>query len=80
MENTTDMSSSKEEEDKAWWSDYQASTKLKRKWVKEEKSAFDDDMSVVFSILFSILNTSCFSDLMFYPRLMYNIVLQNSIQ
>ena len=42
MENTTDMSSSKEEEDKAWWSDYQASTKLKRKWVKEEKSAFDD--------------------------------------
>ena len=42
IENITDMSSSKEEEDKAWWSDYQASTKLKRKWVKEEKSAFDD--------------------------------------
>ena len=37
-----DKSSSKEEDDKAWWSDYQASTKLKRKWVKDDKSDYDD--------------------------------------
>ena len=33
----------KEEEDRAWWSDYQASTKLKRKWVKREDSDEDFD-------------------------------------
>ena len=36
------MSSNKEEDDKAWWSDYQASTKLKRKWNKEKKNDHDD--------------------------------------
>merc|ERR1712179_467562 len=36
------MSSNKEEDDKAWWSDYQASTKLKRKWTKEKKSDLDE--------------------------------------
>ena len=36
------MSSNKEEDDKAWWSDYQASTKLKRKWKKEKKNDHDD--------------------------------------
>ena len=36
------MSSNKEEDDKAWWSDYQASTKLKRKWNKQKKSDHDD--------------------------------------
>ena len=36
------MSSNKEEDDKAWWSDYQASTKLKRKWNKQKKSDLDD--------------------------------------
>ena len=33
----------KEEEDRAWWSDYQASTKLKRKWVKRGDSDEDFD-------------------------------------
>ena len=36
------MSSNKEEDDKAWWSDYQASTKLKRKWTKEKKGDRDE--------------------------------------
>ena len=45
--------SSKEEEDNAWWSDYQASTKLKRKFKKEEQSDqdnFDDLLSDLGSI------------------------------
>ena len=33
----------KEEEDRAWWSDYQASTKLKRKWVTRGDSDEDFD-------------------------------------
>ena len=37
-----DNTSKKEEEDKAWWSDYQASTKLRRKWVQQDKSDIDD--------------------------------------
>ena len=37
-----EKSETKEDSDKAWWSDYQASTKLKRKWIKEEKNDLDD--------------------------------------
>ena len=33
----------KEEEDRAWWSDYQASTRLKRKWIRREDSEEDFD-------------------------------------
>ena len=34
--------STKEEEDNAWWSDYQASTKLKRKWKNKEENELDN--------------------------------------
>ena len=43
----------KEEEDNAWWSDYQASTKLKRKFKNKEESDqdnFDDLLSDLDSI------------------------------
>ena len=33
----------KEEEDRAWWSDYQASTRLKRKFVRRGDSEEDFD-------------------------------------
>ena len=48
------MSSNKEEDDKAWWSDYQASTKLKRKWNKERKK--DDDLDDILGDLDDIVN------------------------
>ena len=44
MEDDSDQEARmKEEEDRAWWSDYQASTKLKRKWVRREDSDEDFD-------------------------------------
>ena len=51
------MSSNKEEEDKAWWSDYQASTKLRRKWAKEKKSD-PDDFDDILGDLDDIVNKS----------------------
>ena len=42
-ENPSQDARRKEEEDRAWWSDYQASTKLKRKWVRRGDSDEDFD-------------------------------------
>ena len=47
---------SKEEEDRAWWSDYQASTKLHRKWVKVEES--DEDFDDILGDLDDIVNNT----------------------
>ena len=43
----------KEEEDRAWWSDYQASTKLKRKWARggDSEEDFDDILGDLDSIV-----------------------------
>ena len=42
MEGEDDSKTRKEEDDKAWWSDYQASTKLRRKLIKTDLDDFDD--------------------------------------
>ena len=49
------MSSNKEEDDKAWWSDYQASTKLKRKWNTQKKKD-NDDLDDILGDLEDIVN------------------------
>ena len=46
---------SKEEEDRAWWSDYQASTKLQRKWVKKEIEDSDEDLDDILGDLDDIV-------------------------
>ena len=42
IHNNDAKESTKEDSDRAWWSDYQASTKLKRKWTNNDKCDFDD--------------------------------------
>ena len=55
-ENSRGSARSKEEEDRAWWSDYQASTKLHRKWVKVEES--DEDFDDILGDLDDIVNNT----------------------
>ena len=55
-ENPSQDARRKEEEDRAWWSDYQASTKLHRKWVKVEES--DEDFDDILGDLDDIVNNT----------------------
>ena len=55
-ENPSQDARRKEEEDRAWWSDYQASTKLHRKWVKVEES--DEDCDDILGDLDDIVNNT----------------------
>ena len=52
-ENPSQDARRKEEEDRAWWSDYQASTKLKRKWARgrDSEEDFDDILGDLDSIV-----------------------------
>ena len=55
-ENPSQDARRKEEEDRAWWSDYQASTKLHRKWIKVEES--DEDFDDILGDLDDIVNNT----------------------